>query len=282
MDWWSTQARVFWMYLKLAFYPWPLLIHYEMPLAVAGGELAVCAGGDRVGGRDCRACLAQAAGGLSVGMCVFDPRPDASGADSHRDGCRTPHVLAARGAGRAGGDWRVCTDSARCRANAQSPNSFFGGRRLVTAARRSGVAGLILVYARRRALSASAMFREPIVLWEDVVAAQPGSHLAQQGLATELAAVRRTRGSHRTLSRGGPRQTRLRRSSIWSRPVAGSDGQLDESIVHLREVVRLKPDAYKLRNNLGVVLFTAGRLPEAIAEFEKTLELAARFCRGPG
>lgn len=30
--WWATQAQVFWMYLKLAIWPWPLVIHYELPL----------------------------------------------------------------------------------------------------------------------------------------------------------------------------------------------------------------------------------------------------------
>jgi Flp pilus assembly protein TadD len=32
-----------------------------------------------------------------------------------------------------------------------------------------------------------------------------------------------------------------------------------------------------MRNNLGVMLYTAGRLPEAIAELEKTLELDPDF-----
>ena len=31
--WWATQAKVFWMYLKLAVWPWPLVIHYELPYA---------------------------------------------------------------------------------------------------------------------------------------------------------------------------------------------------------------------------------------------------------
>ena len=30
--WWLTQAKVIWMYAKLAIWPWPLVIHYELPL----------------------------------------------------------------------------------------------------------------------------------------------------------------------------------------------------------------------------------------------------------
>ncbi len=29
--WWFTQAKVLWMYLRLSVWPWPLVIHYEMP-----------------------------------------------------------------------------------------------------------------------------------------------------------------------------------------------------------------------------------------------------------
>ena len=29
--WWLTQTKVLWMYLKLALWPWPLSIHYQMP-----------------------------------------------------------------------------------------------------------------------------------------------------------------------------------------------------------------------------------------------------------
>lgn len=38
--WWSTQCKVLLMYLKLAVWPWPLLIHYELPYVdTVGGAL---------------------------------------------------------------------------------------------------------------------------------------------------------------------------------------------------------------------------------------------------
>ncbi len=30
-EWWLTQTKVLWIYLKLAIWPWPLLIHYKVP-----------------------------------------------------------------------------------------------------------------------------------------------------------------------------------------------------------------------------------------------------------
>jgi Flp pilus assembly protein TadD len=37
-SWWLTQARVFWLYLKLVVWPAPLLIHYEFPYLTTIGE----------------------------------------------------------------------------------------------------------------------------------------------------------------------------------------------------------------------------------------------------
>src|SRR5204863_2298660 len=30
-EWWLTQSKVFFLYLRLAVWPWPLLIHYQLP-----------------------------------------------------------------------------------------------------------------------------------------------------------------------------------------------------------------------------------------------------------
>jgi len=36
--WWLTQSRIFFLYLKLVVWPWPLLIHYELPYATELAE----------------------------------------------------------------------------------------------------------------------------------------------------------------------------------------------------------------------------------------------------
>ena len=38
ITWWYTQAKILWMYLKLVVWPWPLLIHYEMPYLETFGQ----------------------------------------------------------------------------------------------------------------------------------------------------------------------------------------------------------------------------------------------------
>ncbi len=275
LDWWSTQAHVFWMYLKLAFYPWPLLIHYEMSLKSLAANwpyvLAAIALGVVTAGLVWRR---NAAGFLLA--CVFlilapthlVPIPTEMAAER-----RMYLPLAALVALVVIGAFVLIT-AARQR-SMPSPNSFFRGRRLTTA----GFA-MVIVFALVYAVASAqrvALFNEPIALWEDVVADQPESHLAQYGLATSLAAVRRTAEAiehYRVAVRVNPTFAEAQYGLGLS---LAQTGHYDESIEHLQEVVRLKPAAYQIRNNLGVVLFTAERYPEAIAEFEKTLAIKPDF-----
>ena len=59
-DWWFTQAKVIFLYLKLMVWPWPLVVHYEMPyLNTLARSVALGVGSrvatDRCGGsRDSR------------------------------------------------------------------------------------------------------------------------------------------------------------------------------------------------------------------------------------
>jgi tetratricopeptide (TPR) repeat protein len=275
VDWWSTQARVFWMYLKLAVYPWPLLIHYEMSLQSLAANWPYV--------------LAAAALGVATAVLVWRRQP--AGfllacdylilAPTHLVPIPTEMAaerrmylpLAALVALLVTGVF--VSIRAIAERSSTDPKSFFRGRRLIGV----GVV-VVLIFALVYALASSqrvGMYREPIALWEDVVARQPGSYVAQHGLATELAAVRRTAEAiehYRAAVRAKPDYARAQYGLGLA---LAQTGQYDESVVHLREVVRLKPDAYKLRNNLGVVLFTGGRYSEAIVEFEKTLALRPDF-----
>jgi tetratricopeptide (TPR) repeat protein len=263
------------MYLKLAFYPWPLLIHYEMSLqsltvnwpyvlaaAVLGVATAVLVWRRQTAGF-LLACVY-----LILAPTHLVPIPTEMAAER-----RMYLPLAALVTLVVMGMFVLIRTVAERRA--PSANSFFRGRRLKGAA-----VAVVLVFTLVYAVASAqrvGMYREPIVLWEDVVVDQPGSHLAQYGLATELAAVRRTAEAiehYREAVRANPDFAEARYGLGLS---LAQTGHYDESVVHLREAARLKPDACKLRNNLGVVLFTAGRYSEAIVEFEKTLALRPDF-----
>ena len=50
-------------------------------------------------------------------------------------------------------------------------------------------------------------------------------------------------------------------------------GKPEAAIPHFKEALRLKPDYVDAHNNLGVVLASAGRVPEAISHFEAALRI---------
>ena len=50
-------------------------------------------------------------------------------------------------------------------------------------------------------------------------------------------------------------------------------GQVDEAVAHFQKALEIKPDCELAHNNLGVVLAGRGRVEEAIAHFQKALEI---------
>ena len=65
-EWWLTQSKVLLMYLKLALWPWPLLIHYELPyFTTFAAVVDVCSSRVGFGNRHARAAVAKPSGRLS-------------------------------------------------------------------------------------------------------------------------------------------------------------------------------------------------------------------------
>lgn len=50
-------------------------------------------------------------------------------------------------------------------------------------------------------------------------------------------------------------------------------GKLEEAIVQFEQAARLRPDLVKVHSNLGIALAQAGRVQEAVAQFERALQI---------
>ena len=269
--WWITQTKVFWMYLKLAVWPWPLAIHYEFPLAswreawpyvVATAVLAI--------GSLVLLWRRHPAGFLAA--CVF-----AILAPTHVVPITTELAaerrmylpLAALMALAVVGGYAL---AARSGQPAPTKNRRRATVRPVAAALVAIVLALAVVYSVASAQRLAA-YRDPQMLWQQVVAVQPQNHVAQHNLGVVYMAAGRNGEAiqhYRAALRAKPDFLESRYSLGMTLAAAG---ELDEAIRELQQAVELKPDAYKIRNNLGVLLFTAGRLPEAIEQFQQTLRL---------
>jgi tetratricopeptide (TPR) repeat protein len=264
VNWWSTQAEVFFMYLKLAAYPFPLIIHYELkvqplaenwPYVMAAAAIIVATLWLLWHRRTLGFVLAAVL--LILAPTHLVPIPTEMAAER-----RMYLPLATLVA------FVVVSVYALIKTTSNRQSLL----RLTTAA----AAAIILFYAIA-SYNRLALYVRPVMLFQDAISHQPDNPVAQLNLAVALAEERRIEEAvvhYRIAAKLTPNDDK---AHYGLGLVLAHLGQLDESIEHLREVVRLNPKAYRFRNNLGVVLFTAGRYPEAIVEFEKTLQIEPTF-----
>lgn len=264
LDWWSTQAEVFVMYLKLAIYPWPLTVHYEMPIQPLSVNwpyvlvaVATIAATLVLLWRRLAAGFVLAVMLLVLAPTHLVPIPTEMAAER-----RMYLPLAALIALVIVGLYQLISQTA--------------SRKSLTVLAASAAVVLALFYALA-SHNRLALYIEPLKLWQDAVANQPANAMMQLNLGVALTEQKRYEEAVEHFQHS----IRLDPNSDKAHYGLGLSyahlGYTDQAVKHLREVVRLKPQAYRLRNNLGVVLFSAGRYPEAIVEFEKTLQIQPDF-----
>ena len=275
VDYWATQAKVFLMYLKLAVYPSPLLLHYELSLqSISKNWLQIIAVIVLVAGAAYLLWRRHPVGFLAA--CVFAilapthiiPIPSEMAAERRM---YLPlaalatlvvvggYVLVERLANRAMRDRSTLTHRPRWIAAAGTLALF-----------------VLLAYGMASARRA-AEYNDPAILWHQVVVDQPRSHVAHHGLAVRLfedgrleEAVAHYREAIRLHAKYPEAQYGLGLALMEL-------GRPNEAVEPFRVVVGLKPDAERIRNNLGVALFSAGRFDEAIDVFEEVLERNPRM-----
>jgi tetratricopeptide (TPR) repeat protein len=272
LDWWFNQATVLWMYVKLAIWPWPLVIHYELPQLEPLSKVwpSVVAAGALVAGVAWLVWRRQPAGFVgAASLLILAPThlvPITTEVAAER---RMYLPLAALVALAVVGGYSLAR-RAFCRPAADTRRS--AGNRAAMAL----VAALSLVLAGvYGAVDAHrlAAYQDVIGLWRGTIAHQPHSHFAHHNLAVALSAA----GHQREAIEHFRETLRLKPDFYAAHYCLGLElsrsGQFDEAMLCFQEAVRLKPDAYKFRNNLGVALVGAGRFDDAIAEFHWAIDL---------
>lgn len=268
VDWWGTQAQYFLMYLKLAVWPAPLLIHYAQPhLATLATAWPYVAAVILLAGITCMLVRRRHAAGwlLASVFLILAPThliPIVTEAAAER---RMYLPLAALVALAVVGSYSLFARFAQP-ANSTAPLRSVGA-----------ITGLAIAACFVASTRRVAKFDNPLALWQSIVDLQPDNHVAHSNLAASLSAAgaQDEAIAHlRDAVRAKPDYDEGRYQLGLALAAAGAH---DDAIAELRTVVAHQPKAYKLRNNLGVVLFTSGRYLEAIAEFEKVLALQPEF-----
>jgi tetratricopeptide (TPR) repeat protein len=235
--WWFTQAQMFWGYLKLAIWPWPLSIRHELPYLftfheawmwllstalIAGLALVLLVRGSASGFP--LACMFAI---LAPTMIV--PIVTEVGAER-----RMYLPLAALVALAVLG-----TDEVLRRL--LSPVEQGGGDRTLLMRRPSMVTGAIALLLAVTLASLTErrldVYRDNLALWQDSVDNNPADATAQNNLG------------HALIEAGEPLA----------------------ALPHLEAAVRLKPDYAHAQMNIGVALMRLGKLRESIPYFQQAI-----------
>jgi tetratricopeptide (TPR) repeat protein len=308
--WWLTQAKVLLIYLKLALWPWPLVIHYEVPYLesfkaawpwllgvalLAGATLAMVWRRTAVGfvGGWLFAVLSPT---------LLIPMPGETLAERRMYVPLMAIVPLAVVGGFALFEWLV----QRFTSNTIRPRPSRTALAATAAATLALAAVFSMVSIRRLAA-----YRTELAVWQDAATYQPHDPLVQINLGTALASQGRSAEAighfnealqldpdprhahfshaHFNLGRalaemGRPREALEHyEQAVHAEPgfadaqynfalSLSSAGRTGEAIEHFREAVRARPDFAAAHNNLAIALAGTGRTAEAISHFERALK----------
>jgi tetratricopeptide (TPR) repeat protein len=236
--WWFTEAKVLLMYLKLTFWPWPLVIHYEMPRLNTLAEAWPCVLPVALLGIATVVCVARrtAVGFLGAWLFVIlSPTLVVPMTDEVAAERRMYLPLAAIAALVVVGGYTAAQRANQLRgSDGDRAAAAWWPLGLTFGATLLAVAILALLSARR-----VAVYDSPLTLWQDALLHQADDPIIHANLGAAL--------------------------NNADRP--------QEAIPHFQEAIRLKPGDDNLHYKLGLALVRADRLPEAIQQFEEALRI---------
>ena len=121
-------------------------------------------------------------------------------------------------------------------------------------------------------------YRSALTIWQDTIAQRPRNPRAHYALGFVLA----DRGqvdeaiAHYRQALEFDDNKYLEAHNNLGLALAGR-GQVDEAIAHYRKALEIDPDFVPVRNNLGLVLAACGQADEAITHYRKALEIDPDF-----
>ena len=117
-------------------------------------------------------------------------------------------------------------------------------------------------------------YRSPLALWTDNVAKRPGNPLSRFNLSAEL-----LRDPRRAAEAQSQLEAALKlQPDLWmvhfnlALMLAQQPGQVDRAIVQFKETIRLAPGNAQAHRDLAVLLYQQGRLAEACSHLQSVVE----------
>jgi tetratricopeptide (TPR) repeat protein len=270
--WWLTQAKVFFIYLKLAVWPWPLLIHYQFPYLTSLANAWTYVVPLLLLGVTTLLLLWRNSPMGFLGTWIFAILAPTSVVPIITEMAAERRMylpLAALVVLLVLSVGQLLEAIPRWRSEEQHTSSRY---RSSLMAMGLPVVLLTLAYcvlSSRRLLA----YDNELNLWLEVARAQPDDYMARQSIGAhfektgdDLAAIEQ----YREAARLNPDSWLAHYSLALLLSKHGSHG---EAADHFAAAARILPQNAVLRNNLGFALYMAGRNDEAVDAFHDALAL---------
>jgi tetratricopeptide (TPR) repeat protein len=274
--WWFTQAKVLFLYLKLAVWPWPLVIHYEIPYLETVAEAWP---------------WLLATGLLAIGTVVLLWRRSAVGFVAVWIVAILSPTLVVPLVGETAAERRMYVPLA-----AMMPLLLVGGyvvirrawrsvtRREGRESDRSGPIAIFSVVTIALAIGFGYVgsnrlvaYQDELGLWEDAVGHQPDDPLVHFNLGTLLAEAGQTPDAIRHFEEAVRLDPDSHRAHYnLARALEGS-ARPEDAIEHYRTTLRLRPDYAASRYNLARLLEDAGHTLQAIEHYRQVIAVQPDF-----
>lgn len=270
--WWLTQSKVFFLYLNLIVWPWPLFIHYEfpylksfatawqyvIPLLILGIVTLVLLWRNRPLGY-----LGTWVFAILSPTFVIPITTEIAAERRMYLALVAPCVL-----------FVVYGYQLSCKAVAKYRSKFGINPDRISAVLCSSIVTVVLLVLCTLDVKRLAAYENEMGLWLEVLSAQPNSSMAHHNVAALLekngyddAAAEHYRAAFASDPSSSHAHYQL--GELLNR-----QGKFAEAATQFAEAIRVTPAKYitaKMHNNLGVALFSAGRNDEAIAAFKAAL-----------
>lgn len=271
-SWWLTQCQIHLMYLKLVIWPFPLLIHYELPyldslaaswmyvlpvLALAIVALVLLV-------RNTPAGFLLAAMAAVLAPTFVIPILTEMAAERRMYLPLAPVVvLFIMGC-------YLAIDSARKRATTSQPSAISRPAVPVPAIAAATILIVLCGVASARRL---VDYRDESQLWRQVVERQPGNYMAHYNMGMYYNRSGREAESFAELQKAVAARPDYPPALDAIGIAYFTAGRVPEAVESLETALRLQPDYVPALNNLGFVRMQSGQIDEALDLFRRALEL---------
>lgn len=270
--WWLTQTKVLLTYLKLVFWPWPLVIHYETPYLTTLGAAWPYAIPVALLGLVTLYLLWRGTATGFAWACVFlilSPTlavPIISEIAAER---RMYLPLAALITLFVVGGYMLANRAVDLIDKGAEISQRSRWSLVVTLATTLGVAGIFCLLSARR-LGA---YVDAITLWSDAVVHQPNNAMALTNLGGELVKAGRFAEAIKVYDAMLGPLPESTDSDSTPAPTAAPAGQSPEAIARAERLLKLNASEAEAHNNMGIALTFSSRSNEALRHFRKAVQI---------